>query len=486
MSKIDSRGARAQDKALAERIGHRTRGARAIECLTIMLVLSTSSSFVASLGSLIFWLLTNNKVVGLVSGAVACLLIWTTDGRFRGQRALAIGAAIYLALRGAIFLCVYECWDFAVYYQTGSAVVQGTDPYASALSQYPVNALALFGLLALMPVRVASALWYGFNIAALVLSLRLGQLIVYGTRADGEPVSRFDDAHVTLAVLLAGATTWALDAGQIVFWTMFAIYAGIRALFLGRQVSAGLAFAASSLKITTALPFFLLPFERRSWRVLLVFGLGVAALCVCLYPPDRLPAMARSHLANVSAARAVGEINDYSFHGPYHDDMLGLEHWLYCLGMRGDKTISGLQLGILAVLGLGLFWDFRLRAGPRDELLLAVLLCVYSCIFLYHRSYDGVILALPLLYCVVRARGPGQARAAWYKWMATGLILVLNFPRGGLLLRFADWSTTSGLAGRLVQIVVLPFCTWILLFTFCFLWYLDRQSGRHESAGNSE
>ena len=451
-----------------------------------MLSLADSSKLVADLGSIVFWLLTNNKVVGVVSAAGACFLIWKTDGRFRGQRALAIGAAVYVALRGAVFLCVYESWDFAVYYQTGSAVVRGTDPYASSLSQYPVNALPLFGLLALLPIRAASALWYGFNIVALVLALRLGQFIVNGPRAKDAPVSWSDDAHVTLAVLLAGATTWALDAGQIVFWTMLAIYAGIRALDLGRQVSAGLAFAASSLKITTSLPFFLLPFNRKSWRALLVIVLGVAALCVCLYPPDRLPAMAKSHLANVAAARAVGEINDYSFQGPYHDDMLGLEHWLYCLGMRGDKAISGVQLGILAAFGLGLFWDFRLRSGPRDERLLAVLLCVYSCIFLYHRSYDGVILTLPLLYCVDRARSLTQGKAAWYKAMATGLILVLNFPRGGLLLRFADWSQTAGLAGRLVQIIVLPCCTWILLLTFCLLWYLDRRPGRPVPAGHLE
>ena len=118
--------------------------------------------------------------------------------------------------------------------------------------------------------------------------------------------------------------------------------------------------------------------------------------------------------------------------------------------------------------------------GPRDELLLAVLLCLYSCIFLYHRSYDAVILALPLLYCVDRARGLRQGRAVWYKAMATGLLLVLNFPRGGLLLRFADWSRNSGLAGRLVQIVVLPYCTWVLLGTLCLLWYLDRPSSRNE------
>ena len=63
-----------------------------MECLPIMFYLLASGSLLDRLGSLLFWLLLNNKVVGLVSGAVACSLIWTTDGRFRGRRALAIGS----------------------------------------------------------------------------------------------------------------------------------------------------------------------------------------------------------------------------------------------------------------------------------------------------------------------------------------------------------------------------------------------------------
>ena len=87
-------------------------------------------------------------------------------------------------------------------------------------------------------------------------------------------------------------------------------------LDLGRQVPAGLAFAASSLKITTSLPFLLLPFERRSWRVLMVFGLGVIALCLCLYSPSRLPGMAKSHLANVSAGACRGRDQRLFVPGP--------------------------------------------------------------------------------------------------------------------------------------------------------------------------
>ena len=62
-----------------------------------------------------------------------------------------------------------------------------------------------------------------------------------------------------------------------------------------------------------------------------------------------------------------------------------------------------------------------------------------------------------------------------YKAIATGLGLVLNFPRGGVLIRLSNWSQSSGLAGRLVQILVLPYCTWILLASMFSLWYLGRE-----------
>ena len=51
-----------------------------------MLPPAIAGTLVADLGPIVFWLLINNKVIGLVSGAVACVLIWKTDGRFKGQR----------------------------------------------------------------------------------------------------------------------------------------------------------------------------------------------------------------------------------------------------------------------------------------------------------------------------------------------------------------------------------------------------------------
>ncbi|HWT83116.1 MAG TPA: glycosyltransferase family 87 protein, partial [Candidatus Methylomirabilis sp.] len=307
------------------------------------------------------------------------------------------------------------------------------------------------------------------------LVVRLCQLIVKQSTASGWGVPWYGDAHVTLAVLLAGATTWGLDAGQLVIWTTLWIYAAIYALARKREVTAGIALAAASLKITTSFPFLLLLLARRHWKAWIAFAAVLTLLCLCLYPPDRLAGLVAGQFENVRQARQVGEINDYSFSGPFHDDMLGLEHWLYCLGLRNNGVISLLQLGILFVIGLGLLREFLVRVRPVDELRHAVLLCLFSCVFLYHRIYDSVILALPIFYCVDRAREESHRRAILYKAVATGLVLVLNFPRGGVLIRLSNWSQSSGLAGRLVQILVLPYCTWILLASLFLLWYLGRE-----------
>jgi hypothetical protein len=439
----------------------------------------------------LLWLLIDNKTVGFASCAVALALIWRGQDRFGGDRWLAALAVTFLCLRAAIFLAMYDCWDFQAYYQIGTATVAGTDPYSSLLSQYPVNALPLFGLFALVPLRAASILWYGFNIVAVLLSIRLAAGLARRPGEESRNVPWYGNVILLLAMFLAGATTWALDAGQLVAWTTLWVYLGIAALRRGHEIRAGLALAAASLKITTSLPFLLLPLDlkRKRARALLVFGAAVVILCCAVYPPRRLLALERSHMQNVAQARHIGEINDYTFAGPYHDDLLGLEHWLYCLGLRNPAWISAGQLGLLAIAGLGLLWDFRIRSRPPDERLLAVLLCLYACLFLYHRIYDAVIVALPLAYCLEQARSSTRGKACTYRAIASGLILVLNFPRGGLLLRFADWTQHAGLPGRLAQILVLPACNWILIAAFGLLWYLGRSEARFcglekEVAGN--
>jgi hypothetical protein len=444
-----------------------------------MAVPTIDSAFAAGSGQWLLWLLMNHKTLGFISGAVACFLIWRTSGRFRGQKTLVALAALMLFARAIVFLLTYDSWDFQVFYRIGLDVLRGADPYVDVLSQYPLSALPLFATIALAPVPVAQALWYGFNLVSLMLIVRLAQKIVHVRSA----FCWSDDAPVTLAVLLSGATTWGLDAGQLVVWTVLSIYAAIAMLGKGRQTAAGMSLAASTVKIATALPFFMLLLDRRRWKAVVAFGATLLALCLCMYGPGRVPQLLAENVSNMKLARQVGEINDYSFSGPYHDDMIGLERWLYCLGLHDPVQVSVSQVLILLVLCLLLLWDFRVRSNPGCEVLFETLLCVFSCVFLYHRIYDSLILTLPLFYCVAQARESGKTHGLVYKAIATGLILVMNLPRGAVLHKLATWTMSHGLAGRLVQIIVLPVCTWILLAAFCWLWLLGRRQGKEEATG---
>ena len=378
-----------------------------------------------------------------------------------------------------MFLLHYDSWDFQVFYRIGLDVLRGADPYADVLSQYPLSALPLFATFALAPFRLAQALWYGFNLVSLMLVVRLAQKIVHGRSA----VCWSDDAPVTLAVLLSGAATWGLDAGQLVVWTVLSIYAAIAMLGKRQDTAAGVSLAASSVKIATALPFYMLLLDRKHWKAMTAFGATLLALCLCMYGPGRVPQFLAENVGNMKLARQVGEINDYSYSGPYHDDMIGLERWLYCLGLHDPVPVSVLQVLILLVLCLLLLWDFRVRSNPGCEVLFVTLLCVFSCVFLYHRIYDSLILTLPLFYCVARARESGKRQGLAYKAIATGLILVMNLPRGAVLHKLASWTLSQGLAGRLVQIIVLPVCTWILLAAFCWLWFLGRRQDMADATG---
>src|SRR5262249_10579517 len=160
--------------------------------------------------------------------------------------------------------------------------------------------------------------------------------------------------------------TWGLDAGQLVVWSTLLIYVALHARCKNRDVPVGLSLAAGSVKIATVLPFLMLLLGRKHGKALAAFGVAMLALCFCFYSPDQLPNLLTGHVENMRFARQAGEINDYTFSGLYHDDMLGLEHLLYCLGLRNAAEISLVQFSILLLMGLFLVQEFRSRTQPGD------------------------------------------------------------------------------------------------------------------------
>ena len=93
----------------------------------------------------------------------------------------------------------------------------------------------------------------------------------------------------------------------------------------------------------------------------------------------------------------------------------------------------------------------------------------YSPIFLYHRCYDAVILSLPLLCSTSRmmdGRGLGRALHALCALLILGVLYIRSWTLLQLTLRFGNARDPWG---RLIEAVILPYCTWFILIGIaCF------------------
>ena len=102
---------------------------------------------------------------------------------------------------------------------------------------------------------------------------------------------------LTAAVVASNANYRNLNIGQLASLAA-ALLMGMLALQgLGRPILAGLAAAAATIKVGTALPFLLAWNRRADWRAWAASGLAVVALMAAQGRPGRLPDQIRSNLA---------------------------------------------------------------------------------------------------------------------------------------------------------------------------------------------
>ncbi len=146
--------------------------------------------------------------------------------------------------------------------------------------------------------------------------------------------------------------------------------------------------------------------------------------------------------------------------------MLGFDHALYRLGLRNRSAIGILQL--VAVLVLGLWVMRQALAGRLPRPAACSLVALYSVLFFYHRIYDTIILALPLVYCMGRARiAEGRSRR-YFVLSVVSILLVMYMSTAGL--RFlTEASFNWGVWGRLVQATLLSYATWLILISIICL-----------------
>jgi hypothetical protein len=395
--------------------------------------------------------------------------------------ALVVAAALIL-LAGLLYGSApspYFGLDYRFFWRAGGDVWAGADPYADGQFDdhpflNPPTALPLFALFASLPSSLGLTLWTVGNVLACLALVAWSQYALRVQEALGDPdgqvawaLSPAAIAGLTAALLISDATYLNLILGQLSILAAVLLVAALAAQGRGRPVWAGVCLGLATVKIATLLPFLLLFLRKADRWAWAAFAAAVLGLCLISGPPSQLPARAATLLERIRQLEAPGAVNDYSFDGPRHENILGFDHALYRLGLRDRRVIRVAQYLVLLVLGAWVARQVAFR-GRLPRAAACSLVALYSVVFLYHRNYDAVILALPLAYSAGQARvASGTAR--WlFAACAVAILLVLYLDLA-LLREVFQWSQTRGVWGRLVQAVVLPYATWSVLIAMVCL-----------------
>jgi hypothetical protein len=338
----------------------------------------------------------------------------------------------------------------------------------------PPTAYPWFAAMAVLPFRASLVLWMFLSSAALVALVPLAHRTLVDRGTPG--LQGCGLALVTAAFMISNAPRAMIQSGQLSFITAFGLIAALACQSRGRPGWAGFWLVQGTLKPNTTLPFLLLFLRRRDLKAWIVSGTLIAAILVAFGWGTNLREHASVYLQTIERHSRPGEVNDIGFAIASNADMVGLDYAFYRLGLRAPGAASKAQLVASAVIGAALAFRILRRRGALPTGGDCALVALFSMIFLYHRSPDCVVLALPLTYAVARARaGSGKARWA-YLGATAAVLLVLSHQRKVVeVLARAFKDRADGLA-LLVQAVVLPYATWLVLAAMIGLALGDRWS----------
>lgn len=394
----------------------------------------------------------------VVAVAVAVLL------RVRVPRAaqLAVGAVGLVTFVFHAELYGSGPADLKLFWKAGQAVRDGTNPYADELIVSTPNALPFFAAASVIPLPVMVVVWF---VASVALGLGLVALAAFALHRLGEPRPVAWAGPLVLfsaVVALSFATRFGIGIGQLSVLTTAAAFLAVACR--DRPGVAGLGLVVAHLKATTGLPvllLFLRPRDWRAWAVLAVVGTGLTLLAC---PPAVLPERVAACLRNIKALGESGRVNDPSYANEQSAQIVGFDHLLYRLGVRDPLALRVGGVAAVAALGVGLGYFVYRRRRPLSPAAAAAAGAVFACLFLYHRLYDLVLLALPLAFAVGRALASDRG---WSRrlYQLAGLVLIAAlYTQVGVLQGLTDrFAGREDVVARVVQGVVLPAPTWLLL-----------------------
>ncbi|HYV35311.1 MAG TPA: glycosyltransferase family 87 protein [Gemmataceae bacterium] len=372
-----------------------------------------------------------------------------------------------------------EGFDLRIFWDAGAVVLRGEDPYlADGRILNPPQALPLMALLGIVSFAACLLVWTILNVAA---CCGLGLLAQKALAAQG-PDYDWELTPSALAVL-SGALAFCyacrrgLDAGQLSLLAIVPLFVALWAQGRARPILAGAMLAVASIKAATWLPFMLLFLGKKDWKSWVAMAVVSIALALSTTLPDELVNRCRECLDNIATLSQPGRVNDYVSSNSQSVDLIMLDRALYCAGVGDRAVIKGVSLAITGMLGLWLL--VGIVRGHWSRAAACSLVAFFAALFLYHRQYDMVLLAVPLVYVTGRAQHERSAARWLYGVSGVAILAVLYFRLAELeVLQLKLDSNPS----PIVAAVVMPYCIWCVLVGLICLALAERFSPRVKKA----
>jgi hypothetical protein len=352
--------------------------------------------------------------------------------------------------------------DVRIFWETGRTVWDGANPYSDKCIN-PPTALPLYLALATLPFPVLLAGWTALSVALGLALVWLAQHVLQAQEAE----AKWKLPGIVLAVLtstaaLSFAVRYGVELGQIALLNTAFLFVALYAQGRGRPGWAGFWLALATIKISLMLPFLVLFHRKEDRKTWLTLGATTLGLCLVCTSGVELPQRLRDCLHNIGELGGPGKINDYSYLNQNNIENFGFDHALFRLGIRDRQMVQGMQLALLALVGGWIAWNVvRNHWSPAAA---CAVVAFYAAVFLYHRVYDMSILFLPLVYTAGRARSEHGA-ARWLFALSALSILAVLYLRVGVLRSLTGVVPgAEGIAYRLLEALILPYGTWLVLF----------------------
>jgi hypothetical protein len=414
-------------------------------------------------------------------------------------------SALLLALACIFFICggpvravmLGSFIDFRCFYAGTRAWLQGSNPYDRSNSQsiliaagdddskhvfHIVNVPVTFPLLTpfvLLDWPTAKILWAGFQIALLIATL----LVLLVGIAGWSPTNRSSMGYMAL-IFFMFPTAHNIIIGQLAIPATFLIVLGLYCETRQRDWLAGVMLAlATCVKPQMGVFFLLLALSHWRWRTWLSAAVvGVTLVVVSLgqlyiHHIDWISTLQENYRLLFSP----GGLNDSSSANSIDYGMVDLQIPLRLL-FSNNMLISFSALGLAGAMALATLWMLGKPRNRRDEVLAYSIVAVFSLLAVYHKHYDAILLALPLLWAFMSLQTSNR-------WPAV-LTIVSTAP-----FYFVSWTgflARAIMAGYLPQwiraawwwrILLVPHYAYALAFLAACLFYATWKNRRSSNSG---